>query len=324
MRHEDNHAVRATDHLTRRRLLTAAGMGLGAALLPSSLLADPVSAAATKPVSLPGFAAFAKTITTYRKGSWYLVEIQGALPDHLMMVGITNWQQQVPIPQDYTGAMAWRMPAKPTLAAAPISTATALRRQAIAIAANGVPIFNALNNRGEDSQQIGELDDWGGHCGRGDDYHYHVAPLHLQKVVGDRSPIAYALDGYPIYGTTEPDGRPMRSLNTATNGHTWRGSFHYHGTTTYPYTCGAIVGKVTVVDDMITPQPIPPPVRQPAEPLPGASITLFERSGTDRFRLEYLLEAQTFQIDYRANAKLLEMTFTAPDGATRHEIYVRD
>jgi len=43
---------------------------------------------------------------------------------------------------------------------------------AVAIAPNGVPIFNPLNNTGEDAYAIGELDQWGGHCGKADDYHY--------------------------------------------------------------------------------------------------------------------------------------------------------
>ena len=44
----------------------------------------------------------------------------------------------------------------------------------------------------------------GGHCGRADDYHYHIAPVQLEKQVGKGMPIAYALDGYPIYCYTEP------------------------------------------------------------------------------------------------------------------------
>ena len=59
------------------------------------------------------------------------------------------------------------------------------------------PDFQSANNRGEVSAEIGELDEWGGHCGRADDYHYHAAPLHLQTVLGAKLPVAYALDGYP-------------------------------------------------------------------------------------------------------------------------------
>ena len=101
-----------------------------------------------------------------------------------MMVGIISWQQQVPIPQPYTGSNAWQFPLKPVPAANPLSGKDHFFRGAMAIAANGIPIFNALNNRGVDSFSIGELDEFGGHCGRADDYHYHAAPLALEKVVG--------------------------------------------------------------------------------------------------------------------------------------------
>ncbi len=75
------------------------------------------------------------------------------------------------------------------MAATPISAKDNLFRGAIALAADGVPIFNALNNQGEDSYLIGEIE-WGGHCGRADDYHYHTAPLHLSKQVGATKPLA--------------------------------------------------------------------------------------------------------------------------------------
>ena len=38
------------------------------------------------------------------------------LPDHPMMIGITNWQQQVPLPQPYAGNNAWRIPLRPRMA----------------------------------------------------------------------------------------------------------------------------------------------------------------------------------------------------------------
>ena len=146
---------------------------------------------------LSGFDQFADTVAVARDGSWWLVESNG-LPAHSMMVGITSWQQQVPVEQPYSGSNAWRIPVVPTVSSSPVSARTALYRGAIALAVNGVPIFNALNNRGDDAFLYGELDKWGGHCGRADDYHYHIAPLHLAERVGRSSPIAYALDGFPI------------------------------------------------------------------------------------------------------------------------------
>ena len=140
------------------------------------------------------FAPFAPKVKTHADEKFFFVESDG-LPAHNMMVGITAWQQQVPLPQPYFGDNAWRFPLAPVPAAQPQTIKNHFLRGAIAIAANGIPIFNPQNNRGEISAEIGELDQWGGHCGRADDYHYHAAPLHLQTIVGRALPIAYALDG---------------------------------------------------------------------------------------------------------------------------------
>lgn len=75
-----------------------------------------------------------------------------------MLVGIRSWQQQVPVAQPYTGSNAWQIPLKPRLADRPVSAKNNLYRGAIALAVNGVPIFNALNNRDEDALLAGELD----------------------------------------------------------------------------------------------------------------------------------------------------------------------
>lgn len=215
-----------------------------------------------------------------------------------MMVGITSWQQQVPLPQPYTGTNAWRIPLHPTLADAPISAKTNLFRGAIALAANGVPIFNALNNRGDDAYLAGELDQWGGHAGRADDYHYHIAPLHLQQTVGTENPIAVALDGFPIYGLTEPDGSSVSGLDEF-NGHfDAEGNYHYHASTTYPYINGGMRGEVTVRKEQIDPQPRSIPVRSFTRPLRGATITGFQVTGDNAFSLEYQQNGQTFFVNY--------------------------
>ena len=94
------------------------------------------------------------------------------LPQHNMMKGITNWQQQIPINQEYNADNNWAIPIFPSFSKEPLSTKSNLMKGALAIAVNGVPIFNPLNNRGEDANLIGELDEWGGHCGKADDYHF--------------------------------------------------------------------------------------------------------------------------------------------------------
>jgi len=122
-----------------------------------------------------------------------------------MMVNITAWIAQVPIPHPYVDANAWQIPRNPIYTDNNVRISDNLQRGARALAANGIPIFNPVNASGLVSKDIGELDDFGGHSGRGDDYHYHTAPLHLESTSG-RKPIAFALDGFPVYGSLEPDG----------------------------------------------------------------------------------------------------------------------
>ena len=45
------------------------------------------------------------------------------MPDHGMMAGITNWQQQIGIPQNYYGDNAWQIPLSPQLSDNPVSNA---------------------------------------------------------------------------------------------------------------------------------------------------------------------------------------------------------
>ena len=324
--------------------MQSGAFGLGAMLLASCSSGDPSSssqgsASPTPPTapsratnrvdltegatgkSLDGFDAFADSVKTFTTGDVWLVESNG-LPAHQMMVGITSWQQQVPVAQAYVGANAWQFPVTPEMADSPISARTGLFRGAIAIAANGIPIFNALNNRGDDAFLAGELDEFGGHCGRGDDYHYHVAPLHLEEAVGPTSPIAYALDGYAIHGSVEPDGSAVADLDEY-NGHTGAdGVYHYHGTTGYPYINGGLVGVVEV-SDQVEPQPETPAFRAAGEPLLGATITGFDDLGDGSYVLEYAIDGEVGTVAYTVTDAAVDFTFTSPAGDVTSETYRR-
>ena len=307
-------------------------VGLGAALLAAcgsgpSTSGGNTTQGGTSPTAdrgaqrLAGFDAFADTVSAFTSGGLWLIECNG-IPAHQMMVGITNWQQQVPVPQNYRGSNAWQFPVTPQMADEPISARTGLFRGAIALAVNGIPIFNALNNRGEDAFLIGELDEFGGHCGRADDYHYHAAPLHLQDVVGAENPIAYALDGFAIYGSVEPRGSPLEKLD-AYNGHTGAdGIYHYHGTKTYPYVNGGLVGVVQV-SDQVEPQPVTPAFRPAGEPLRGATITRLKGVSDGAYRLEYTIGGAVGSIDYTVTDSTVKFKFTSPDGAGSTETYTR-
>jgi YHYH protein/SLA1 homology domain 1, SHD1 len=266
-----------------------------------------VTATSTDPSTIDAaFAPYKPGVATRWDNTYFYVESTG-IPAHSMMTGITNWQQQVPVPQAYTGSNAWSIPLAPQLAASPLSTKTNFMKGAIALAVNGVPIFNPLNNRGEDSYLIGELDQWGGHCGKADDYHYHIPPLHLQATSGNL-PIAYALDGYAVYTTKEPDGTAMLPLDDY-HGHTGtNGAYHYHGTTTYPYLTGAMRGVVALdpatpaPENQILPQAMAKPLRPALTPLAGAKITSFSATGTTAYALQYQINTKPGYIAYSWDA----------------------
>ena len=307
------------------------------------------AAAAAKPPQAAIFEKFAPFVKTRFDERWLYVESDG-LPhaplEMKMMVGITAWQQQVPLPQNYTGANAWQIPLKPERAEEPLPGKTNLRKGAVALAANGIPIFNALNNGGRDSFLIGELDEFGGHCGRADDYHYHAAPLALEKIVGKGNPIAYALDGFPIYGLFDPKAKkgedlacphgshdPLDELNghfcEVPKGEGFGGgtrSYHYHSSKTFPYINGGMCGKVEVSgegpENEVVPQAHANPVRPSLPPLRGARITGFESTGPSAWSLRYEVGGRASFVHYRVveGGKAL-FEFVGADGTKRVEEY---
>lgn len=284
--------------------------------LPS---AAAVAAKAPAPAGI--FAPFAPHVRTRWDERFFYVESSG-IPAHAMMVGITAWQQQVPIPQRYFGENAWQFPLAPVPAKRPLSAKDHFFRGAIAIAANGVPIFNPIKNDGRtDTFLAGELDNYGGHAGRADDYHYHIAPLHLQAQVGEGQPVAYALDGYAIYGLFCTDGKTPRDLD-AFNGHTTRAlGYHYHATKRYPYLNGGFHGEVVECDGQVDPQPRAHGPRPATEPLRGATITGFRRLAGDGYEVAYTLHGKTQLVRYAPVGDGWRFEFVDASGKTQVENY---
>jgi Raf kinase inhibitor-like YbhB/YbcL family protein len=250
------------------------------------------------------------------------VESNG-VPDHEMMVGITAWQQQVPLPQKYNGENAWRIPLNPVPAKEPMSAKNNFFRGAIAIAVNGVPIFNPIKNDGKtDTLLAGELDNFGGHCGRADDYHYHIAPVHLEKQTGSGKPVGWALDGYPIFGYQDPTAKDFAPLD-AMNGHTGPdGQYHYHATKTYPYLNGGFHGEVVERDGQVDPQPRAESPRPALPPLRGAKIVRFEQKQPGSYLLTYDINGRSGTVGYTIAASgAVSFEFRSPDGETTKEEY---
>lgn len=269
------------------------------------------------------FAPFKPKVRFYWDASTFYEESDN-MPDNMpnRMVGITSWQQQIPLPVAYFANTTnpentatslgygqpnyWRLPLVPTVAASPTliftpgSSSNNFQRGAIAIAANGIAIFNPANNTGRVSYEIGELDYYGGHCGLADDYHYHIIPMHLSSRFGgqlsDDKPVAWALDGYPIYGYVEPDGTARQALDSNGGhdiGNGW--GYHYHavGTTTVdashpfgtpqsPYTMTSFRGTVVNFGGQVDGQPEVGSIRASgtggytAQPVSGASIIAYK------------------------------------------------
>ncbi|MEL6526336.1 MAG: YHYH protein, partial [Chloroflexota bacterium] len=157
------------------------------------------------------FLPFGDTLAVYCDEEFMYIEAF-TIAEHEMMVGITAWNEQVPLPHRFTDDNSWQIPLNPELTGESTPTTG---QGPIAVAINGVMIFNPTQQDGvyrerSDPYLIGELDACGGHSGRGDDYHYHIAPVCVVEHLADHSdgtlPIAYALDGFPIYGFTNSDG----------------------------------------------------------------------------------------------------------------------
>jgi phosphatidylethanolamine-binding protein (PEBP) family uncharacterized protein len=264
------------------------------------LAAAAAANAANAPQTAKAFLPFTKL--DLRADGEFLYVGSNGLPDHNMMVGITAWQQQVPLPQPYFDDNAWRIPLKPVPAKEPAFIKGRFLRGAIALAVNGIPIFNPQNNRGEVSYEIGELDQWGGHCGRADDYHYHITPLHLQAQVGKGMPVAYALDGYPVYGLTEPDGTPVGKLDECHGHDDAKIGYHYHAANEYPYVFAAFHGEVVEAEGQVDPQPRAQGVREALQALRGAKIIGFESTGKDSYKLSYDVNGDKRSVSYTIKA----------------------
>jgi hypothetical protein len=265
------------------------------------------------------FSPYKPNVNTRWDGTYFYVESKG-IPDHEMMRGIRSWQQQVPIPQCYIGNNAWSIPLYPQVAAVsvPVNPQHFLRG-AIAIAANGIPIFNPYTNTGVDAQLDGQLDVYGGHSGRADDYHYHIAPLQLYQTTKETVPIAFALDGYAVYGAKEPDGQTMMTLDSNHGHFGSNGVYHYHGTQTSPYMIGRMVGKVKEDSTLqIVPQASAKPVRPATSPLKGAVITkCIPKSSHNGYVLSYTLNNQEYSVDYSWTSNgTYTFSFISPGGTT--------
>ena len=272
------------------------------------------------------FAPFASTVSISWDDTYFYVNSKG-IPNHTMMVGITSWQQQVPIPQCYIGTNAWSIPLNPTIATTPVPVnKDHFGIGAVALAANGVAIFNLYTTSGQDSYATGQLDNFGGHCGKGDDYHYHTAPLHLitSGQTTANLPIAFALDGFAIYGGLEPDGSPIATLDANHGHYGTNGVYHYHGTAnpdgSNPQMITNMVGNVTEVNSEIVPQAHSSHVRtENWTPLKGPLLitSCSAKSGNNGYNLSYTWNGISgYATNFSWSGKIYTFDYVTPTGTT--------
>jgi len=296
---------------------------------PSTGAASPSSpstpASPTTPITTSGrcgtimesFSPFAATVGVTCDGSYAYISSNG-MPAHQMMTGIVATNQQVPIPQDFTGSNAWRIPLTPVKGTATTSYDTF--NGPIGIAVNGVPIFNPDrpgSNGPVDTVAGGELDVCNGHAGRADDYHYHAAPTCMMKEIdATRQPIGWAVDGYGIYGFTRSDGStPSRD---ACGGETDpAGDYRYHVTSRYPYILGCFTGRV--VDSV----PKTTAIRPAGDPLQVSNL-VYTTDADGWLRMTYTSSRGTSTIRYRqASARCWDFEFIDTAGVKTAAHYCR-
>ena len=88
------------------------------------------------------------------------------------------------------------------------------------------------SGRGGRSERRGRRRSVSAHCRQARCGHRHCRCL--------RGAVAYALDCYPIYGTTEPDGSPVKDLDWMGGHEDADGHYHDHATKSYPYLSGGV------------------------------------------------------------------------------------
>ncbi|MBQ4862768.1 Ig-like domain-containing protein [Pseudoalteromonas sp. MMG013] len=171
-------------------------------------------------------------------------------PTHDLMNGITGTNEQIPVPATNYAAPIKLLPQR----ASKLTTMDA----ALGVAVNGVPIYD-YSSAGEldvynydpskDTVVTGQLDNCGGHAGRGDDYHYHTAPTcMMNSIVGitDQTIIGWAYDGYPLYGHNNPDGSVISSgtLDVCNGQNDESFGYRYHTSIQPPYIFQCLVGEI--------------------------------------------------------------------------------
>ncbi|KZN68803.1 YHYH protein [Pseudoalteromonas luteoviolacea] len=256
-------------------------------------------------------------------------------PGHDLMNGITATNEQIPVP-----AIGYAAPIKlePHTATTPTTIDAAL-----GVAVNGVPIYD-YSAAGEldlfnydpniDTVKLGQLDNCGGHAGRGDDYHYHAAPTCMMDAMENRSDdtiIGWGYDGYPLYGFNHPDGSAISDgdLELCNGLPDEDFGYRYHLSNAPPYVFQCLVGEVNTA---ILPRVAPlsgggdrGDLRPPAGDVQNLTHTI---DSDGKRTMSYDYQGENYYVTYtpsksQANCYDFEMKAISNNGAIQTGTYCR-
>jgi hypothetical protein len=261
----ERHTPRASRSKKRvRQLLRAGGVAMLALAASACDQEDvttvsPTAPSATTTTTTPTPATSAGTQAMYSQfGNGITVAFEGgavvintvSTPDHnspYWGVGHARYEAphagMAPNPHRIVAQrLTFRIPTSPA-AAAPSDTPLG----PIGVSVNGVVFFNQYAAMRQPlTFEIVSFDRFNGHPSPSNQYHYHFEPLSLTESSRSRL-IGVLLDGFPVYGPADNDGRMPADLD-ACNGHTaatpefTAGIYHYHTTTAVPYISGCFRG----------------------------------------------------------------------------------
>ena len=225
-------------------------------------------------------------------------------PDHDLMNGITGTNEQIPVP-----AVDYGAPIKLSRSG---TTNLNTMDSALGVAVNGVPIYDYsaagdldldVYDETLDTYVLGQLDDCGGHAGRGDDYHYHASPSCMianMENAGDDAILGWGYDGYPLYGNNNPDGSEIAdgTLDTCNGQIDETFGFRYHTSVAAPYVFKCLRGTI---DEDVLPRVAPMQGRTDGTPPQGGVTDLSHTVVNGTNRLEYTYSGEQYYLEYSAS-----------------------
>ncbi len=226
-------------------------------------------------------------------------------PSHDKMNGITGTNEQIPVPaKNYSAPIV--------LNSSGTSNTTTIDA-ALGVAVNGVPIYD-YSAQGDldvntydssvDTYLLGQLDNCGGHAGRGDDYHYHGRPTCMINSIqgfSDDTIIGWAYDGYPIYDLNNPDGSSILSgdLDVCNGKSDDTYGYRYHTSSSAPYIIKCLRGNI---DESILPRVSPMNGRTTGTPPSGGVTNLSFSENAGVVRMDYTYSGTSYYLQYTASS----------------------